>query len=169
MTLALAQLNALSRADAERELLACCGSRAWVREVAAARPFADMDSLLGSADDIWWRLSPEDWLEAFSKHPRIGDRASSARPAVERTWSEGEQSGARGAAPAVLADLATANADYESRFGHVFLICATGKSADAILDQVRERLHNDPERELLVAAEEQRRITHLRLRKLLDT
>ena len=169
MTLTLAQLNALPAAAAERELLACCGSRAWARDVAAARPYRDFDSLLATADRIWSTLSPDDWLEAFSKHPRIGERAAHASADVERRWSEGEQSRARESAPAVLADLATVNAAYENRFGHVFLICATGKSADEILNQARARLQNDPGRELHVAAEEQRRITHLRLRKLLAT
>ncbi len=168
MTLTLAQLNVLSREQAERDLLTCCGSRAWAREVAAGRPYADFDSLLAAADRVWLALSPNDWLEAFSKHPRIGERAARATPEVERGWSEGEQSHARDAAPAVLSQLAMANVEYENRFGHVFLICATGKSADEILQQARQRLHNDPDNELRVAAEEQRCITHLRLRKLLN-
>lgn len=168
MTLTLAELNALPRQQAERELLACCGCRAWARKVAAGRPYADFDALLASADRVWLALSPDDWLEAFSKHPRIGERAARATPEVERHWSEGEQSRARDAAPAVLSQLAMANAEYENRFGHVFLICATGKSADEILQQARERLHNNPDNELRVAAEEQRCITHLRLRKLLE-
>lgn len=167
MTLTLAQLNALPREEAERELLTCCGSRAWARQVAAGRPYGDFESLVAAADRVWFTLSPDDWLEAFSKHPRIGDRAARSAPDVERRWSEGEQSRAREAAPAVLTELAMANAEYENRFGHVFLICATGRSADEILQQARERLHNDPESELRIAAEEQRRITHLRLRKLL--
>jgi OHCU decarboxylase len=169
VTFTLAQLNALPREEAERQLLTCCGSRAWARQVAVGRPYADLESLVAAADPVWFALSPDDWLEAFSKHPRIGDRAARSAPDVERRWSEGEQSRAREAAPAVLTELAMANAEYENRFGHVFLICATGKSADEILQQARERLHNDPESELRVAAEEQRRITHLRLRNLLTT
>ena len=169
MTLALAQLNAMPREEAERELMTCCGSRAWARQVASGRPYADFESLLAAADGVWFALSPDDWLEAFSKHPRIGDRAARAAPEVERRWSEAEQSRAREGAPGVLTELAIANAEYENRFGHVFLICATGRSADEILKQARKRLHNDPESELRVAAEEQRRITHLRLRKLLTT
>ena len=169
MTLTLAQLNALPLEEAERGLLSCCGSRAWARRVAGGRPYADVESLLAAADRVWLALPPDDWLEAFSKHPRIGERAARAAPELERRWSEGEQSRAREAASAVLTELAMANAEYEDRFGHVFLICATGKSADEILQQARERLHNDPESELRVAAEEQRRITHLRLRKLLTT
>ena len=163
----VARLNALPRDQAERELLTCCGSLTWAREVAAARPFADFESLLATADRVWRALSPDEWLEAFSKHPRIGERAARATPELEGRWSEGEQSRAREGTPAVLTDLAMANAEYENRFGHVFLICASGKSAEEILEQARVRLHNDPDSELRVAAEEQRRITHLRLRKLL--
>ncbi len=168
MTLTVAQLNVLTPDEAERKLLTCCGSRAWARAVAAGRPYADFESLVAAADRVWLALSPDDWREAFSKHPRIGERAAKT-PSLEHRWSEGEQSRAREAAPPVLAELAAANAEYESRFGHVFLICATGKSADEILQRARARLHNDPESELRVAAEEQRRITHLRLRKLLTT
>ena len=169
MTLTLGQLNALPREQAERELLACCGSPAWARQVAAGRPYADFNSLRAAADRVWLALSPDDWLEAFSKHLRIGERAAKATPDRERGWSEAEQSRAREGTSAVLTELATANAEYENRFGHVFLICATGKTADEILQQARARLYNDPDTELRVAAEEQRRITHLRLRKLLTT
>jgi OHCU decarboxylase len=165
----LRELNALPTADAERELLACCGSRAWARQVAAGRPYRDLEALLTAADRVWWRLAPDDWLEAFAKHPRIGERVGATATAAEQRWSEAEQSRAQDGAPSVLAELASANAQYEDRFGHVFLICASGKSADEILANARSRLQNDPARELRVAAEEQRRITHLRLRKLLDT
>jgi OHCU decarboxylase len=169
VTLTLRDLNALSAFDAERELLACCGSRVWAREVAAGRPYRDVEALLAAADRVWSRLAPDEWLAAFAKHPRIGERAPATAAATERRWSEGEQSRAQQAGPSVLAELASVNAEYEERFGHVFLICATGKSADEILANARSRLRNDPEHELRVAAEEQRRITHLRLRKLLDT
>jgi OHCU decarboxylase len=169
MTLTLNELNALPMSEAERELLACCGSRAWAREVAAGRPYVDLEVLLATSDWAWSRLAPDDWLEAFAQHPRIGERAAATVTVIERRWSEGEQSRAQESGPSVLAELARANAKYEDRFGHVFLICATGKTANEILANARSRLNNDPERELRVAAEEQRRITHLRLRKLLDT
>ena len=169
MTLTLSELNALPARDAERELLTCCGSGAWARDVAAGRPYRDLDALVATSDRVWSRLAPDDWREAFAKHPRIGERAAAAATSTERRWSEGEQSRAQESAPSVLAELALANAEYEDRFGHVFLICATGKSADEILAHARARLQNDPERELRVAAEEQRRITHLRLRRLVET
>lgn len=166
MTLMLSELNALALADAERELLACCGSRVWAREVAAGRPYRDVEALLARSDRVWWGLSRDDWLEAFARHPRIGERAGATATGTERRWSEHEQSRARESHSSVLVELASANAAYEDRFGHVFLICAASKSADEILAAARSRLQNDPERELRVAAEEQRRITHLRLRRL---
>jgi OHCU decarboxylase len=168
VSLSLRELNALRPTEAEQLLLACCGSRAWARTVVARRPYRDVDDLLAASDDVWSRLRPDDWREAFDKHPRIGERAT-AGSGVERRWSASEQSRAQHAATSVLTDLATVNAEYERRFGHVFLICATGKSAEEILAAARERLDNDPERELYVAAEEQRQITHLRVRKLLET
>lgn len=165
----LDELNRLPDPDAMRALLACCGSSAWARDVAAARPYRDFDTLLAHADRVWARLAPKDWLEAFARHPRIGERAAAVASGTEKRWSEGEQSRARESGSAALAELASVNAEYEERFGHVFLICATGKSAVEILANARSRLHNDPNDEMRVAAEEQRRITHLRLRKLLDT
>lgn len=167
MTITLEQFNLLRDAEAQRRLLACCGSRAWAREVAAGRPYYHFSELLATGDRVWASLTPDDWREAFAHHPRIGERAGSARSTAEH-WSEGEQARARESSVATLAELAALNAEYEERFGYVFLICATAKTADEILDQARSRLHNDPDTELRIAAEEQRRITHLRLRKLLD-
>lgn len=167
MSLTLEQLNLLHELQAERRLLACCGSRAWARGVAAGRPYYNFDEVLATSDRVWWQLPPDDWREAFSRHPRIGDGAASARNTAEY-WSEREQARARAGSAATLAELAELNAEYEDRFGHVFLICATGKTADQILDAARERLNNAPDAELRIAAEEQRLITHLRLRKLLD-
>jgi allantoicase len=176
-------LDALPARQAEAELLACCGSRAWAARVAAARPFADADAVAAAADQAWARLGPEDWLEAFAAHPRIGERpaaapaervpaapaASGGRPAAApaaSTWSAREQAGVAGADPATLAELAAGNREYEEHFGHVFLVCATGRSASELLAALRERLGNDPATELRVAAEEQRKITRLRLEKL---
>jgi allantoicase len=152
-------LNALAASQAEEELLACCGSRAWAARVAAARPFADAEALAATADTVWAGLGRDDWLEAFAAHPRIGERSASG-------WSGKEQAGVAAADPATLAELAEGNRVYEERFGHVFLICAAGKPAAAVLAALRERLDNDPATELRVAAEEQRRITRLRLEKL---
>jgi 2-oxo-4-hydroxy-4-carboxy-5-ureidoimidazoline decarboxylase len=162
----LARLNGLGTEAAAAELLACCGSSAWARALAACRPFADEEALFAAAERIWWDLGPEGWREAFAAHPRIGERA--AGPTAG--WSEAEQAGARDAADAaapLLADLAAANRDYEARFGHVFLICATGKSAGEMLAALRARMGNEPAAEIRIAAGEQAKITRLRLRRLL--
>ncbi len=156
---ALQQLNAMARPEAERELLSCCGSRHWAGRMAGARPFASESELLSSADRFWNELSMEDWLEAFAAHPKIGERASGQ--------AAQEQSGTRGASSEVIEELARANRDYKKRFGHIFIVCATGKTAQEMLDLCRRRLHNDPPEELTVAAEEQRKITRLRLENLL--
>jgi len=127
--------------------------------MAEARPFSGEDELFASADRIFGALSEEDWLEAFAAHPKIGARASGQAAA--------EQAGARGASPETLAALARANREYEERFGYIFIVCASGRSAEEMLDLCRRRLHNDAAVELKVAAEEQMKITRLRLLKML--
>ena len=167
---ALARLNALTPPDAEKELRDVCGSAAWARAMAGDRPYADREALLRYADEVWRRLRPADWLEAFGAHPRIGERANAASAGGRHAaWSEQEQSSARGAGADVLDALRAANEQYEERFGHVFLICATGRSAQEMLDALHERMQNDPATELRVAAEEQRKITRLRLEKMLSS
>ena len=165
---ALDRLNALPAAGAERELLACCGSREWARRVAAARPFPDAATLLDRADTAWWELGEADWLEAFRSHPRIGEReAEAGQTERERAWSAGEQAGMLTAAADTQRALAEGNREYEARFGHIYIVCASGRSADEMLALLRQRLANRPEDEIRAAAEEQRRITRLRLEKLL--
>jgi OHCU decarboxylase len=164
----LQRLNQLAREDAERELLTCCGSRAWASRMAAQRPFRDEAELLQQADDVWWSLDEADWLEAFRSHPRIGEnKAEAGQTERERQWSSGEQSGMASAEAATRQALADGNRDYEARFGHIYIVCATGRSADEMLALLRKRLANDPQTEIRVAAEEQRRITRIRLEKLL--
>jgi OHCU decarboxylase len=155
----VAELNALDDAAARRELARCCGSRRWVAAMSGNRPFKTRAELLQAADDCWWSLDGSDWLEAFAGHPRIGERAAG--------WAGDEQSGVAGAGADTLKSLAKLNHDYERRFGHVFLICATGKSADEMLGELILRLENDPRTELRTAAAEQAKITRLRLEKLL--
>jgi 2-oxo-4-hydroxy-4-carboxy-5-ureidoimidazoline decarboxylase len=157
----LAELNALSRDVAEHELARCCGSPRWVAAMVARRPFKDAAQLHSAADEIWSSLEGGDWLEAFSHHPRIGERAAG--------FAKDEQSGVQGASATTMKELASRNHDYERRFGHVFLICATGKRADEMLAQLEQRMANDPATELRVAAAEQAKITRLRLEKLLAT
>jgi len=168
LTEGLERLNALPPGEAEAELLKCCGSARWARRMAAKRPFGSMDRLLEAADRIWRELGREDWLEAFSRHPKIGDRAPAHGGSAEtRRWSEQEQAGTRGSPQDVLAALAEANRAYQDRFGHIFIVCATGKTSEEMLALLRQRLQNDPGAELPIAAEEQRKITRLRLEKLL--
>lgn len=165
----LKALDALSVDAATAELRKCCGSSRWVERMVAARPFADEDELFGKSDAIWWSLERADWLEAFAAHPRIGSQRDVDRKSgTEKAWSSGEQAGASGASDLTKEALARANADYEARFGHIYIVCATGKSADEMLAIARARLANDAETEARVAAEEQRKITRIRLRKLLD-
>jgi OHCU decarboxylase len=155
----LSEFDALPRDGAERELCRCCGSHRWAAAVAARRPFETFEALAQTADEIWWQLEGGDWLEAFAQHPRIGERAAG--------WASDEQSRVQNAARSTLERLAARNHDYERKFGHVFLIFATGKSAEDILAQLERRLSNDPATELKVAAAEQSKITWLRLQKLL--
>jgi 2-oxo-4-hydroxy-4-carboxy-5-ureidoimidazoline decarboxylase len=168
MTEAHEVLNAVTRDEAAALLMRCCGSRRWVDGMLARRPFASRAALDDGADAVWAGLARDDVLEAFSHHPRIG---SSAEPVAERhqatsDWSREEQSAASGADAPTLQILRRANAAYEKRFGFVFLICATGKSAADMLRALEARLPNDPETELHVAAGEQSKITRLRLEKL---
>ena len=140
----------------------------------ARRPFAadenGLRELLGAADRIWQGLSPPDWLEAFSRHPKIGGREA-AKPgsAQAQRWSEQEQSGARSAGEAALQALAGANLEYENKFGYIFIVCATGKTSEGMLAILKQRLQNDSDTELRITVEELRKITRLRLEKLLQT
>jgi allantoicase len=164
---ALERLNAVSPVEAEAMVQPCCGCRAWARRLAESRPFRDLSDLLEASDRVWWKLEREDWLEAFAAHPRIGEKpVEKAAGGRARQWSEQEQAGARGVPPEVLEKLAEANRLYQQKFGHIFIVCATGKDATEMLASLRERLANDPDTELRVAAWEQRRIMNLRLEKL---
>jgi OHCU decarboxylase len=164
----VARLNALPAAEAEAALLACCGSRTWARAVAAGRPYADAGALFAAADAAWWSREPDDWREAFRAHPRIGERKAEApQDARASEWSVREQSGMDAAGDAVRTALAEGNRAYEARFGHIYIVCATGKEPGEMLEMLRARLRNDAATEIRVAAEEQRKITRLRLEKLL--
>lgn len=169
MSATLDRWNRLPTQEAMEDVLPCCGSRAWARELAARRPLQDEASLLAASDSIWNSLGGQDWMEAFSKHPRIGERkAPAAAPAQSASWSEQEQRNAATAGSEFQQALVEANREYEQRFGRVFIVCATGKDAAEILDILRRRLHNDDAAELLEAAQEQRKITNLRLKKWLE-
>lgn len=160
-------LNHLPAARQAELLERCCGSGRWVQSMVQRIPFADWQALRSEADKIWLGLDREDWLEAFAQHPKIGDIDSlRARFATTKSWSEGEQSGVDGASEEVLTGLAAGNRHYEQRFGYIFIVCATGKSAAAMLELLQERLGNSPDDELPIAAEQQRQIMQLRLDKL---
>ena len=162
-------LNDLPAAEAREGFLACCGAARWADAMVAVRPFEDQQALFDEADRIWSGLQREDYLEAFAAHPRIGDAEALRGRFRSDRFAHGEQSGAAGADDAVLAELARANRQYEERFGYIFIVCATGKSAREMLDLLKARLGNRPEDELQVAAEEQAKITRLRLQKLLGS
>jgi len=152
-------INALG-ADAREDLLRCCHSEHWADAMVAQIPFDDDDTLQRAAWTTWVILDEEDWLEAFAHHPRIGDRAEG--------WAAGEQSSMSGVSRETLDEFVRLNERYERQFGFVFLICATGRSPQEMLDALRERIDHDRETELLIAAEQQALITALRLRKLVD-
>jgi len=157
----LADLNALPAPDFEQLLLRCCAAPGWARQVTAGRPYACLADLLAAADAAWAARDPDDLDAAMAGHPRIGERRLSG-------WSAQEQAGvqAGAGADAMVAALAAGNAAYEQRFGHVFLICATGRGQAEILAELNRRMSNDPAAEREAAAAEIRKINDIRLRKL---
>ena len=168
MKLGLDRLNTLPAREAAEQLRACCGSSRWVDAMLARRPFESVADLLATADEAWRSAGPEDWDEAFAHHPRIGERRAAAPvSATARTWSAREQGTAAGAGGAARAALAEANEAYERRFCRIYIVCAAGRSAEEMLADIAVRMQNDPDRERAVAAEEQRKITRLRLTALI--
>lgn len=163
----LVRWNEAEAEAAAREILPCCGSSAWAQAVVARRPFATPGELFVTSNLVWQGLAEDDWREAFDSHPRIGQQHAPSATAQSLSWSKQEQS--RAATPDDLTTqaLAQANRDYEAKFGRILIVCATGKSAAEILDIARARLNNDPATEMLEAAEQQREITQLRLRRWL--
>ena len=162
----LERWNSLPPLHAAVELFPCCGSNSWARQMAALRPIEDEDRLLAASDKIWRSLTEDHWMEAFAHHPRIGHAvAPSTAPARSAQWSGEEQQKVGAAGDDVLAALAEGNRAYEQRFGRIFIVCAAGKSAQAILDILQRRLRNDEQSELQESAEQQRQITSLRLKK----
>lgn len=162
--------NNMTLQDAAASVLPCCGSHAWAQGLAAKRPLQQEEALLQASDDVWWSLANADWDEAFRSHPRIGQtRSVGAATAQSLHWSAGEQSGAADLdEDEVKQALAVGNATYEQTFGRIFLVCATGKTAREMLAILQHRLQNDSATELQEAAEQQRQITHLRLKKWLQ-
>jgi 2-oxo-4-hydroxy-4-carboxy-5-ureidoimidazoline decarboxylase len=162
----LERWNALDPAEAAREVLPCCGSQAWATMLASRRPLTSGDALLNNASNIWLALPALDWMEAFNSHPRIGERhAQSTATEASLKSSAQEQSVAISADAAAKFALADGNRRYEQRFGRIFIICASGRTAQEILTMLELRMKNDDATELREAAEQQRQITLLRLRK----
>ena len=162
----LAHWNGLPQEEAAREIFLCCGSRTWAASMASKRPMHDEAALLEASDEIWRGLDEEDWLEAFQSHPRIGESSADKTVAAQMSaWSAQEQQKAAAADEAVKMALKWGNREYEQKVGRIFIVCATGKSASEILEILRRRLHNDDATELQLAAEEQRQIMHIRLKK----
>ena len=166
----LARWNALQPDKASEAILPCCGSKAWAHGMAARRPLLDEPALLAACDEVWKGLAESDWLEAFHSHPRIGDSHSpAAAPPQSAAWSGEEQRKVGSAGEDIKLALAEGNRAYEQKFSRIFIVCATGKSAPEILEILRRRLSNDEAMELREAAEQQRQIAHLRLRKWLSS
>jgi OHCU decarboxylase len=163
------RLNSLPATEAEAEFAKCCGSTNWARRMVAERPFANSNHLVTLAERIWWSLEPDDWLEAFASHPKIGERQAARATAAEaQKWAAQEQADALDAPDEIAHSLAELNRRYEMKFGYIFIVCATGKSSAEMLAILRKRLDNDAETELRTAAREQSRITKLRLGKLIN-
>lgn len=164
----LDRLNEMRPEDAREALEKCNGARRWVDRMLLARPYPSPRALFDAADRIWGELNTADYLEAFGHHPRIGDIESLRKKfASTANWASQEQSGTAVADEATLQGLADGNRDYEAKFGHIFIVCATGKSAAEMLALLRARLPNDAATEVANAAEEQRKITRIRLEKLI--
>lgn len=165
---ALDRINDMTPDEACAAFLRCCGSTRWARRIAEKRPFRSVAAMMSSADEIAASLDRADWMEAFAAHPRIGSKADvEAKSASTKAWSQSEQAGAASADEQTARAIAEANAAYEAKFGRVHLVCATGKSAKELLENCRARLSNDAATEERVAIEEQKKITRLRLEKLL--
>ena len=166
---AVTRINSLSAEQSDAEFRKCCGSRRWATKMTAERPFENVEEMVAAADRIWWSLESTDWVEAFDSHPRIGERKPVAAVASESLrWSETEQSGTRHSTQQTRDELTELNRRYQEKFGFIYIVCATGKSAEEMLAILRDRVDNDRATELRNAATEQAKITTLRLHKLID-
>lgn len=162
------ELNTLAEAEAQQAFTKCCGAHNWAVQMVAARPFTDKENLLKAAESIWYNSTEADWLEAFTHHPKIGNIDSLAKKFTNtKAWAGKEQQGVESASRDILERLAKGNNDYEKKFGFIFIVCATGKSAAAMLALLEARIGNNDEDELKIAMGEQHKITLIRLNKLL--
>jgi 2-oxo-4-hydroxy-4-carboxy-5-ureidoimidazoline decarboxylase len=167
--MALDHLNKLKTEQLKTELFRCCGSTAWVESMIKIFPVNSEAVIFSKAEEIWFSLDKNDWLEAFRHHPKIGDlELLKKKFASTAAWAAGEQASVASASAETLQALAEANRLYEEKFGYIFIICATGKTADEMLAALQQRLGHSPQEEWLIAAAEQNKITKLRLEKLLS-
>jgi 2-oxo-4-hydroxy-4-carboxy-5-ureidoimidazoline decarboxylase len=166
----LHELNTLDKQQLKEELTKCCGSSIWINKMLAFFPADDLVELLEDAEEQWYECNEEDWKEAFAHHPKIGDIESLKKKFVSTApWASDEQSAVSNASQQTIEALAEGNRLYEEKFGYIFIVYATGKSAEEILTVLQTRLQNNPEVEIEIAADEQNKITKLRLEKLLDS
>lgn len=165
----LKQFNSLDKSIVFTELEKCCGSNQWIKSMLAARPYNSIENLHQFSDKVWSKLDEKDYLQAFTHHPQIGDIDSLKKKFANTAhWAGNEQAGTADASDELLNSLKSGNDDYLLKFGFIFIVCATGKVAQQMLDLLNQRIVNDRSKELLIAAGEQNKITHLRLQKLLE-
>ena len=163
----IAEFDHLPDNEKREALFKCCGSTTWVNKMMSVLPAEDLVDLLQDADEQWLQCAEPDWLEAFTHHPKIGDKSVlKEKFASTAAWASGEQSGVNLASDEVIDALAKGNDEYFNKFGFIFIVCATGKSAEEMLALLNARLSNDRDAEMRIAAEEQRKITAIRLNKL---
>jgi 2-oxo-4-hydroxy-4-carboxy-5-ureidoimidazoline decarboxylase len=161
------EFNVLPHIEAKTELIKCCGSGTWAERLLSERPFDSIEELKNCSDKIWTLLDENSWKEAFSHHPKIGDMESLKKKfASTANWAVKEQAAVKTAGIETLNALEKGNMDYENKFGFIFIICATGRSASEMLDALNSRINNSQSTELKIAVQEQNKITHLRLNKL---
>jgi 2-oxo-4-hydroxy-4-carboxy-5-ureidoimidazoline decarboxylase len=165
----LKELNNLDISQRWIELSKCCGATAWIEKMAGIFPVYDSNELFDKAEEIWFSCNEKDWREAFSHHPKIGDINSLKEKFADTAgWAANEQSGALETSQTEIEALARLNIQYEEKFGYIFIVCASGKSAEEMLHMLESRLKNKPEDEIMIAMREQNKITKIRLQKLLS-
>jgi OHCU decarboxylase len=167
MNAVLEEWNEADELTATEAMLACCAARRWADGMVGQRPISNIVELSEAADRVWETMNEPDWLEAFAAHPRIGERKAASAAPKSAAWSQQEQAGTSAASEEMMRKLAEGNAEYESKFGFTYIVCATGKSAEEMLATLHRRLGNDRVSELSEAAEQQRQIIQIRLGKWL--
>ena len=148
-------------------LMQCCGSKGWAKMMLTHFPVEDLVDLLENAEEVWFECSEDDWKEAFAQHPKIGDRETLEKK-FAGSAAASEQSGVQSASSQTLQALAEANKRYEEKFGYIFIVCASGLSAEEMLGMMESRLKNSLNEEIRIAADEQNKITKLRIERLLE-